>query len=469
MDKKISFGTDGWRALMCDTFTLNNVRIVAQAIANYLLNHKISKKGVVIGYDTRFFSEEFARTCAQVFSTFKIPVFIGETFLPTPLTAFAVKFLRAAGGVMITASHNPPFYNGIKFIPEYAGPAFPSITSEIEKNIKKGLKEKPVEGNFNEKSWKKINPFHNYTIHLKKIIDFDLIKESMLEVIIDSMFGAGQGILERILEQNGVKVIPIHNYRDAYFGNFLPDPSQENLKELTRLVLKRQANLGLALDGDGDRFGVVDSLGKYLTPNQAISLCTYYLLKVKREKGKVVRTVATTHLLDKIAQSFGVEVIETPVGFKYIAQEMLKDEVIIGGEESGGLSIKNHIPEKDGILADLILTEIFAYYKRPLSLLMEDIYQEYGHFFTKRLDIKLPLEEKEKIISKLESSPPVKVNDLKVEKVETRDGVKLFLKDGSWILIRPSGTEPLVRVYLEASSKGKIKDLESFAYHLINY
>jgi len=333
---EICFGTDGWRGLMAESFTVKNVQIVSQAIANYIKERGQASKGMVIGFDTRFFSEHFARAAASVLLGNAIPVYLIERPIPTPITAFAVLTQQAAGALMITASHNPPYYNGIKYISEYAGPSTAEITSRIEQEVKQVTQSQNVlTSPLGEKSLLSLDPLPKYREHLKKIIDFEALRQARLSVIIDPMYGACQEIAEVIFQETGAQVTLIHNHRDVLFGGSLPDPSKENLSELARLVRERKADLGLAFDGDGDRFGVVDSNGAYLSPNQALTLLSLHLIKTRPLKeGVIVRSITTTHLLDVIARRQGLKIIETPVGFKHIGQLMLKEPVIIGGEES---------------------------------------------------------------------------------------------------------------------------------------
>lgn len=466
----IKFGTDGWRGKIADTFTADNVRIVSQAIANHLKTIKKSSEGIVIGYDMRFLSEKFAEIVASVMLGNQIPVLITERATPTPITAYAARLYRTAGAIMITASHNPPEYNGIKFIPDYAGPATTEITKSIETQIQNVLKEKDINIESLEKSEKltHVNPIDQYVDYIKDTINFDIIKDSKMNIIFDPMYGAGQNILDKILQNNNCTVYSIHNYKNVLFGGSLPDPSEENLAEMKDLIKEKKAILGLALDGDADRFGVIDSKGIYLSPNKVLTVLADHLLKTRKTKGAIVRTVATTHLLDRIAKNNGLKLIETPVGFKYVGKIMREEPVLIGGEESGGLSVGGHIPEKDGLLADLLLAEATAYNKKPLSETLKDIYNKYGQLFSKRLDIEYPLDKKE-LLTRLKDNPPKEISDLAIKDTITIDGVKYILKDNSWFLVRPSGTEPLIRVYIETETEEKMKKLEDIARQIFEF
>ncbi|MEG6523092.1 phosphoglucomutase/phosphomannomutase family protein [Desulfotomaculum sp. 1211_IL3151] len=469
MSHKISFGTDGWRGIIAKDFTFDNVKLVARAVAAYINEEGIGKRGIVIGRDNRFLAEEFAETVAREFNQQGIPVYMCCGATPTPVTAYAIKLHQAAGAVMLTASHNPPPYNGFKFIPETAGPALPHITKKIEENIAKlqagepcdiyGLI--PPEGRYGNLVGEEIyaacsctmeKPFDQYVEHIAKIIDLETIGKADLKIIIDPMYGAGIGYLEHILGNADAEVEVFHNQRDPLFGGTLPEPTGKSLEELKQRVITGKANLGLALDGDADRFGIIDANGEYITPNQFLPLLYYHLLAVKRWRGPVARTVATTHLLDRIANKYSQQVHESPVGFKYIGQNLLEKECILGGEESGGLSIKGHIPEKDGILAGLLAAEMVAHHGKGLTELLSQIYEEFGRLYSERLDIHTTPELKETILEQLKEFCPTELDGQKIVDKITLDGVKLVLADGAWVLIRPSGTEPLFRIYTEANS-----------------
>jgi len=452
---KIKFGTDGWRGIMARDFTFDNVRMVSRAIAAYVNSLGIAERGLVVGYDNRFLSDKFAEEVAETLAKNGIPVYMTEKFTPTPVTAFAIKEYHAAGAIMLTASHNPPEYNGIKFIPEYAGPALPHITEEIERNIR-GLE---IEDNLvvendliNQAEIKRINPFPAYKKHLAEIIDLDIIRQANLKVVVDPMFGCGIGYLEEILREAGVQLEVIHNNCDPLFGGSMPEPSQKLLVELKNRVLVGKARLGLALDGDADRFGIIDDNGEFITPNMFLPVLFYHLLTVRKMRGPVARTVATTHLLDHMAEHYNLGVEETSVGFKYIGQCLMEKDVVLGGEESGGLSIKGHVPEKDGILATMLAAEIVSHHGISLTQLMEKITDQFGKLFSERQDIKTSPVEKERIMNMFNKLKLDNLAEQKIIKKVAIDGLKLVLESGAWVLIRPSGTEPLFRVYVEANS-----------------
>ena len=452
---------------MCDRFTVPNVKVVAQAIAERIIEREESEKGLVIAYDTRFFSEKFARACAEVFAGNGITIHLPARSIPTPIAAYAINSLETAGGVMITASHNPAEYNGIKFIADYGGPAFKDITDDIEKRIE-GVVSSGRILQSEECDHVDLDVIPRYLVHLERLVDFDRLRTAGLKVALDPLFGAGHGILDVVFASAGCDLVEtIHNCRDPLFGGSKPDPTKDRLSELSAVVLDKKADLGLAVDGDGDRFGAVDYDGSYVTANQCIAIMAMHLVKNRGKRGKIVRTVATTHLLDAIASDFGCELIETPVGFKHIAAEMLSSDVVIGGEESGGISIGGHVPEKDGILADLLLAEAFAYEEKPLLEILEDIMEKYGVYHSERIDVPLRKEEKRNLIQRMKSEPPDGVGGTSLAEIKAIDGVKYVLENGDWILARPSGTEPLVRIYIESKSEEGLNALKNYARTLL--
>lgn len=462
----IKFGTDGWRAIMAEDFTFHNVKLVAQAIAGFLQDHPRKSNGLVIGFDNRFLSERFALEVAKVITGNGIKVLMTNRTTPTPVTAFAITEYQAAGAVMLTASHNPPEYNGIKFIPEYAGPALPYITDRIERELgqvlkQEEIKEMPINKALEQGLLEEIDPQPAYVRHVKQLVNINAICQAGLKIVIDPLFGAGINYLDEILSGEGCPVSVLHNYRDPLFGGVIPEPSGRVLSDLRETVLKNGADLGLALDGDADRFGVIDSNGDYLSPNQIIALLYYHLLVVRKLRGPVARSVATTHMLDRMAEAFGFQVDETPVGFKYIAESMMQRGSIMGGEESGGLSITGHVPEKDGILAALLVAEIRAVHGKTLTGIWKQISDEFGKLFSERLDIQVEPEEKIRITEELKVFCPETIGSRKVTKKVNIDGVKLILEDGAWMLIRASGTEPLFRLYVEANSEEELREIQT--------
>lgn len=457
--KAIHFGTDGWRAIIAREFTFENVAKVILAIGDYLKEKSLETRPVVIGYDNRFLAENFGQLAAEIFSSQGFKVLLCDINSPTPVVAFAVVAQKAGGAVMFTASHNPPEYQGIKFIPEYAGPASAEITGTIEKNLEKFAKALPSYIPRPDRI-QKFNPKPAYYKQLHKLIDFKLLASRKFKVVYDPMFGVGKNYLDELMAKAGYQVEVINGQRDPLFGGILPEPKEATLKELMKKTVRAKANLGIANDGDADRYGIVDEKGNFISPDAVGSLLFYYLAKEKKIKGSAVKTVATTHTMDKIAQKLGVKIYTTPVGFKYLAKIMLREPVIIGCEQSSGLSIKGHIPEKDGILAGLLVLEMLAYYKKPLSIILKNLIKEFGAFYNDSFNLEISREKIKIIIENLKNTPPQKLAGAGLKEVITLDGVKLVYDDSSWFLVRPSGTEPLVRLYLEAPSEPKLNQLK---------
>lgn len=463
----IKFGTDGWRAIISDEFTFANVRIVAQAIANYIHNHQLDQKPLIVGYDPRFLADKFAEEVVKVMVSNGISSLLTERDTPTPVVAFSVKDQKASGAVMLTASHNPPEYCGIKFIPHYAGPASKEITAEIEKYLVNPEVQYGISGGKKKASAERFNPRERYLKNLEGMVEADVIKNGKLPIIYDPMFGSGRGYVDMALERCGVNAEVIHGERDVLFGGSSPEPSDEHLGELKAAVKSSKASLGLATDGDADRFGVVGEDGRFYSANEVVSMLALYLIEEKGYNGSIVRSVATTHMLDKIAALHKRKLIETPVGFKFIAEKMMKEDVVIGGEESGGLSIRGHIPEKDGILANLLIVEMVSRKRKPISQIYSDLENKVGRFYSKRINMHVSEDKKASLIASLTKNPPKEFAGRRVSEVRTIDGIKLIMDDGSWALLRPSGTEPLLRVYLESQDKGALKSLEEGVSRLI--
>ncbi|MDO4541047.1 MAG: phosphoglucomutase/phosphomannomutase family protein [Syntrophomonadaceae bacterium] len=461
---EIKFGTDGWRAIIAEEFTFTNVRRISQGIAAYMKAAGLVQKGVIIGYDNRFLSESFARACAEVMLGNGIKTFLFKKAAPTPLTAFAIRNLQAGGAVMITASHNPPEYNGLKFIPEYAGPALPDVTDQIEAEVDKVLDGGRIYVlDVNEAAklelFKEIDLDKEYFAHLLHLVNGEVIREHPLKVVVNPMYGAGINYLDRILTELGCEVKTINNYRDTMFGGSMPEPTDVILSDLKRAVQTFGANLGLALDGDADRFGLVDAEGNYISPNQFGALLLNYLLGSRAQRGPVCRSVATTHVLDRIAREFGIEVIETPVGFKYIGQGLREKSAMLGIEESGGLSVMGHVPEKDGILACLLAVEMLAARGCGFTELQSELDGNYGKVFSKRIDIRVNDLMKAQVLSALNQFKPKRLAGTDVSEITAIDGRQFVLVDGSWALVRVSGTEPLFRIYVEAGSEERIEQI----------
>ena len=451
MTEQIIFGTDGWRAVIADHFTFANVERVAHAVGLYVLKTypKASNGGlpVLLGYDTRFLANRFAYRAGQVLRGLGIAAKMAQRDVPTPCIAFAAQHEATAGALQFTASHNPPEYLGVKYIPDYAGPA----TNEITESITVFLCDSS--SHLVEESTKiaEFDPKPPYLEALAKIIDLKRIAASGIRPGFDPLYGTSRDYLDLILRENGVKVEVIHNWRDANFGGGMPEPKAQYLSDLFALVKSAKLDLGLATDGDADRFAVIDELGNYLSANQLLCLLMRHLVKNRGARGTIVRTVATTHLIDQLASKYKLEVIETPVGFKYIGEIMRSQNVLLGGEESVGVSIQGHIPEKDGILANLLLLEMLAFEGKSLSAVWQDVIREAGGALAyRRDDLKLAILTQKALMERLKQKPVKELAGQPVEKVSFLDGIKVYLKSDSWLLIRPSGTEPLLRLYSES-------------------
>ncbi len=445
---------------MGEEFTFQNVRIVVQAVANHL-KKKFPENNisVVVNYDTRFLSERFASEAAKVLSHNKIHVFLADRDSPSQAQAYQIIKRRAQGGINFTASFNPPEYNGLKYNTEKGAPALPEETDMIEDEIKLLSKDSSVCPYYPKTEYvEKIDFQSDYLSLLQERIDFDLIRKSKIRVAADSLYGTSREYLDEILEENHIPVEEIHGYVDPYFGGIAPSSTEENLTELKDLVKKKKCQIGIATDCDGDRFGVIDERGHFVDPNLVLSLILDYLVTQKKWRGGVARSVATTHLIDRIARRFELPLYKTPVGFKFIAELFLEDKIIFGGEESACLALKNHLPEKDGIIAGLLLVEILAAMGKNLSELIEDMFKQYGKRVGRQVSLVLTSENERKLKNLIKNSME-KLGDRKIVNTETIDGIKLDFSDDDWILFRFSGTEPLIRCYVEAGNKKEMNKL----------
>jgi len=468
--EQIHFGTSGWRAIIADTFTFSNVRLVSQAIADYLKEQNPSPK-IIIGFDTRFLSSEFAQASAKILSANKIKVLLTDRDTPTPVISYHLVKKKFDGAINFTASHNPAEYNGIKFSPAYGGPAQESVTCAIEKKIRQRqlhpavIKQAPENNNL----IRTFNPRPDYLKQMRKIVNIAKIKKAGLKIAIDCMYGTSRRYIDTILNHASGHTIVLNDYLNPLFGGFPPEPDKEYIGNLIGLVKTKNFHLGLACDGDADRFGIVDKGGIFLNPNEVFTLLFAYLLKTRGKLKKVARTLATTHMIDAIATVHGVEIIETPVGFKYIGEALSKGDCLIGGEESGGLSIAGHVPEKDGILACLLIAEMMATEKKPLIDILKSLYKKYGYFYSHRLNISLNSSNKDKLLMRLDRVCKHNVfGNLKIKEKNVCDGYKFIFDKDYWIMFRPSGTEPVVRSYLEAPTKNKLRYLEKIAKNILS-
>ncbi len=452
----IKFGTDGWRAIVGEDFNSQNVEIVTNAIGKYVFDNFGLKKKILIGYDPRNMAFEFANQCANLLALMGFEVLMGKKVLPTPVLAYSAKHKNACA-IMFTASHNPPQYLGMKFIPDYAGPATDEITDEIVQNIKSNQTIQP----FSHSAIGLVDFMPDYFEHLKELIDFESIKTLKTNIIFDGLYSATIGYFDKILDEFEIKYDSIRMFHDKNFGGGMPEPKPKYLQELIEKVKSNPNSIGLANDGDGDRFGIINENGQWVSPNEIIAILLLYLKNYKKLKGPIVKTVGASLLFDRIASKIGVEVIETAVGFKFVGAAMREFNPIIAGEESGGLSIQGHIPEKDGILANLLILEAMAVIGKPLVELQRELWFLVGtKFINDRVDLHLQNDEQIKIA--LEKTANVKnINEFKVIKTCTKDGIKLYFDDNSsWVLVRASGTEPLLRIYFESDNHDKLELLK---------
>lgn len=452
----IKFGTDGWRAVVGKDFNSENVEIVTKAIGKYVFDNYGIYKTIIVGYDPRNMAREFSMQCAEILKGIGFKVLYSEKVIPTPVLAYNAKLLNACA-VMFTASHNPPEYLGIKFIPDYAGPATSEITDEIVSNfgkeIQNCIKGKIITTDFSV----------SYFEHINSIIDFGAISKMNVKIIFDGLYAASIGYFDKLLSDNNIKYDSIHMYHDVNFGGGMPEPKPKYMSELIDYIKSHSGYTGFANDGDSDRFGVINEYGEYVTPNEIIAILLMHLRKNKGYDGSLVKTVGGSLMLDIIAEKLGIEIIETPVGFKHVGEAMRKFNPIIAGEESGGLSIQGHIPEKDGILANLLVLEAMAYENKSVAELQKELHDFVGcTFINTRVDKKLEsVEDIKPVLDKFSAFEDV--IGLKVLRKDFKDGVKLYLEDGkTWILVRPSGTEPLLRIYIESDVQDKIDEIISF-------
>lgn len=475
----IHFGTDGWRAVISDTFTFTALRLVTQAIADAAASTEwenglaqmdsASKHRMVIGFDTRFLSDRYAKEAARVLSANGFSVHLSQSDAPTPAISFSVRNLQAAGGVMITASHNAPRYNGIKLKSAYGASASPEQCRRVEVYLNdneeqgRGPNLMDFDQALETKNIVRFNPIPAYYEHLRTLINFDKIADSSMRVIVDSMYGSGRGAIRGILQGTGCEVYEIRGDMNPGFGGVHPEPISRYLGALAGAISMGAGDFGLATDGDADRIGAMDERGNFVDPHKIMALALRYLVEKRGWSGSVVRTVSTTRMIDRLAARYGLKVHETPVGFNHIADIMQKEDVLIGGEESGGISFKGHIPEGDGVLMGLLLLEIVADAKTSLYELVQDLLNDVGPAYYERTDLRLSRPVSKTIITKkLQNEAPPTIGGEHIVDISTLDGVKYLLADESWLLIRPSGTEPVLRVYTEGRTREMVKALMEY-------
>jgi alpha-D-glucose phosphate-specific phosphoglucomutase len=462
---QIKFGTDGWRGVIAEDFTFDNVRLCAQAVAEYLKQEKLDRPALVIGYDTRFGSEDFAAAAAEVLAGNDIRVHLCLKPVPTPVVSYTIPATGSAGGIVITASHNPASWNGFKYKSRDGASAPDRVTSRIERNIasltrrRTDVKRLSLERAVKRGTVDYLDPSPAYFEHLGRLVNIEGLRRRKLNVLVDPMYGAGIGYFKELLQGGKLKVTEINSERNPSFPQIQPEPIARNLAKLSGLVVEQKADVGLATDGDADRIGIVDEKGRFLTQHQVFALLCLYLLDVRGERGPMVRTLTSTMMLSRLGRLFGVPVYETAVGFKYVAPLMMKEDAIIGGEESGGYGFRGHVPERDAILAGLYFLDFLARTKKTPSQLLDYLFSKVGPHYYDRRDFHISSAERKTIVRRLALKPPKKLAGSKVTRADTIDGLRFFLSDGSWLLIRLSGTEPLVRIYAEAVSMERVREL----------
>jgi len=465
----IKFGTDGWRAVISETFTFGNLRLVAQAIADFIREENAANPSVIIGFDTRFLSDRYAAEVARVMAANQITTWLARADTPTPAISYSVVHKKATAGVMITASHNAPRYNGVKLKASYGGSATPAQNKRVESLLDRNLETvhgpnlMDIEDAVKQGLVCKFDPAWAYYEHLSTLVDLDTISGGELRVVADGMYGSGRGAIGEVLARGRTRVHNIRHEMNPGFGGIHPEPIAKHLGLLMSTIQAGHWDVGLATDGDADRIGAVDARGDFVDPHRIFALVLRYLIEKRGWSGKVVRTVSTTRMIDRIAADHNLPLVETPVGFNHIADLMVANGVLMGGEESGGISIKGHIPEGDGVLMGLLLLEVMAEAQAPLHVLVGDLLEKYGPAQYARTDMKLkrPV-NKADMVQFLVNAAPAAIAGVDVEEVQTVDGVKYYLDDGSWLLIRPSGTEPVLRVYAEAPDDARVKALLGF-------
>ena len=465
MPTQIKFGTSGWRAVMAEEFTFTNVRRAVRGIARYVASQKPKNARVIVGRDPRFLGETFCSMAAEILAAHGITPLVSSDAAPTPAFAYAVVENKADGVINFTASHNPPEYNGIKFSTPDGCPALPEVTKKIEAEILAADQSSSPNGG-GSVTKQDLDPKPSYLKRLGETIDLGAIRKAGIKVVFDPMWGAARGYSDELLRSAGVQVDTVHDYRDVLFGGHAPEPDDHLLEDLRKKMRETGAQIGIATDGDADRFGIVDGDGTFLQPNYVIAILFDYLVESRGWKNGVCKSVATTNLINALAKHHGVELHETPVGFKYIGELIMQDKIAIGGEESAGLSIRHHVPEKDGLLAGLLCCEAVAKRGKSLGEQLKAISNQVGSFFPQRENFRLTAEVKEKFTEKLKQDPKEFCGH-QVDQVVRTDGLKLLFSDGSWVCYRLSGTEPVVRVYTEARSERGLEKLGTAAKHWI--
>jgi phosphomannomutase len=456
---KIKFGTDGWRGVIADDFTFANVRRVAAAIAQYVRKESDPSAGLVVGYDMRFLSAGFAQAAAEVIAAAGIPVWLANAGTPTPAVSYAVVARKAAGAVMITASHNPYRWNGIKFKAPYGGSAEPAIIHRIETHLHRLDRARTRPGKRKPGTVDLVDLTTPYLERIKQLVNLDQIRASGQKFVIDPMYGAGSGCIARLFNEAGIPFTEIHSEHNPMFPGLNPEPIEPHVEGLRRAVMEGNYDAGFATDGDADRIGAIDRTGEFIDSHKIFSILLKHLVEDLGLRGEVVKTFSTTQMIDKLARKHNLPLHLTPIGFKYVCELMLTRDILIGGEESGGIGIKGHLPERDGILNSLLLAEVMAQKGKTLGELVEELSLEFGPHFYGRVDLEVELSRAQQLVKQVALRKFRKVAGLKVTAVQDLDGAKMLFGDSAWLLVRASGTENLLRLYSEAPSREQVKIL----------
>jgi len=447
----IQFGTDGWRGVIAEDFTHENVRKVVHAITRYVVRAEQPGKGVLIGYDTRFASERFARVAAETVSAAGTPVWLASDACPTPALSLLVRLRGAAGGIQITASHNPYRWNGIKFKASYGSSAAPAIVAQIEAELAKVLRDGIPALPPRKDLIHSLDVRTPYLETLAGLVDWDRLRSAKLRFLVDPMHGAGRGLLCELFRRHGVECDEIRGTRDPLFGGVNPEPIEPHIEALRHALHDGKFDAGFAFDGDADRIGAMDPDGTFINPHQIFSILFWHLAGTRKLTGDVAKTFSTTKMIDKIAAKFGRRVWETPIGFKYICDRMLESDILLGGEESGGIGTKLHLPERDATVNALLLAEVMAWHGKRLKELVADLEREFGEYHFGRVDLTLKHRQKEKALHYFASAKFNRLLDWPITRREDLDGVKVYLGDVGWVMVRASGTEPMLRIYCETT------------------
>lgn len=466
---QIKFGTEGWRGVIADDFTVANVRLVSHAIARHLLDARPPGEGVLVAYDCRAQSEVFAQAAAEVLSHHGFPVWLAPKPVSSPAAAYAVIKNHLQGAIMFTASHNPPIFHGIKFKPHYGGAALTDITTNIEKHLNDLMTDyarytEPVE---TQTPIRTMDPVPDYLEHVHQFIRIDELQDAPLRVVTDAMHGSGAGYLKSLISRLGIEVHALREDRNPYFGGVNPEPIAANLRELIHAVRHLKAHIGIAIDGDGDRVGAVDEHGNFVDSHRIFAITLRHLVERRGWRGGVVKTFSVSQMIDRLCEHYGLPLSVTPIGFKFIVEKMLQEDILMGGEESGGIGITRYMVERDGVMMGMLLLEAMATSGKSLSELVESVFEITGPYFYHRIDAHFERSQMPELRERLKELTLERIQEVPVVKRDTLDGIKHILEDGTWLLLRASGTEPVVRIYAEARTPDAARHLAEEGHHIL--